>query len=326
MMQFLFGQGEQNGSLIDRLRQLDRSNLKAYVEPLMTGFGVALGTGIFYTANTNDVLEFDIGLRYMRIGIPSSSRYFAATAVACSLANGQLDCYDVVVEDVSTIFGPGEVTWVATSGNALAIPPVFPGGLDVTSLPFVMPQISVGLPLGLELGFGYIPLGVTFPLDQESNLYFLRFGGKLSFNKLFLREGSQFPLALALGAFYQKGRMKGEREAASVSISLWNFQILASKRYSTGSPLDVEPFLAAGIEGAKYSFRYDFHKVIPDTIGGVPTDSIIVIEPIDVDFYQDNRFRAIVGVTFYFGRIYIHYDYNATTYKAHNMMLGLIIR
>ena len=326
MMQFLFGQGEQNGSLIDRIKQLDRSNLQAYAEPLMTGFGIALGTGIFYSASSHDVLEFDVGFRYMQVGIPSSARYFTATAVACSLADGELDCYDVVVEEASTIFGPGEATWVPTSGNAVAVPPVFPGGLNVTSVPFVMPQINVGFPFGLELSFGYLPLALTFPLDLEKSIYFLRVGGKLSINEFFLLRGVSFPCALALGGFYQKGRIKDERETGSVSIALWNFQIMASRRYSTRLPFDVEPFLAGGIEGTRYNFRYDFQKVIPDTIGGVPTDSILVIEPVDVEFHQQNRLRAIAGLTFYIGPIYLHYDYNIVTYNTHNMMFGIKIR
>ena len=71
---------------------------------------------------------------------------------------------------------------------------------------------------------------------------------------------------------------------------------------------------------------YDFQKVIPDTIGGVPTDSILVIEPVDVEFHQQNRLRAIAGLTFYIGPIYLHYDYNIVTYNTHNMMFGIKIR
>jgi hypothetical protein len=315
-----------NGSLIDKIKQLDGSNLQAYTEPLMTGFGVALGTGIFYTASTHQALGFDIGFRVMKVGIPSSARYFTGTAIACSLANGGLDCYDIEVESISTIFGPGEATWVPTSGNARAIPPVFPGGLDVTSLPFVMPQINIGFPFGLELGFGYLPLALTFPLNRETNIYFLRLGGKLGFNKLPYLENLTFPCALAVGGFYQRGRLKGADEVSTVTMTLWNLQILASKRFSTRLFFDIEPFLAGGIEGTKYNFRFDFQKVIPDTIGGVPTDSIIVVEPIDIDYYQQNRLRAIIGMTLYMGPVYLHYDYNIVKYNTHNIMLGMIIR
>ena len=326
VIQLASAQTAENSSLIDRIRQLDGNNLRAYTDPLMTSLGVALGTGIFYTASTHDVLGFDVSFRYMRVGIPSSARYFTATAVACSLANGQLDCYDVVVEDASTIFGPGEVTWVPTSGNTLAVPPVFPGGLDVTSLPFVMPQINVGLPFGLQLSLGYIPLAITFPLNQESRLFFFRVGGKLGFNKLPFLKKFNFPCALAFGGFYQRGGLRSENDVSAVTVSLWNVQFLASRRFSLKAWPDVEPFLAGGIEGAKFNFRYDFQKVLPDTIAGVPTDSIIVIEPIDIDYRLQNRLRAIIGATFYLGPIYIHYDYNILTYKAHNLMLGISIR
>ncbi len=321
-----FAQNNADGSILRRIAQLSSSNLRAYVDPLMTSLGVALGTGIFYTARSHDAFGFDFGLRVMQVRIPSSTRYFDATVVACSLANGELDCYDIVVENVSTIFGPEEVTVVPTSGNALAIPPVFPGGLDVHSLPFVMPQINIGFPFGLELGFGYLPLQMTFPLDQEKDLSFVRFGGKLGFNKLPYLNKVNLPVDLAIGGFYQRGRLKSENEAATVTMTLWNLQVLASKRIGPGWWFGVEPFLAGGIEGTRFNFRYEFQKILPDTIGGVPTDSIIVIEPININYYQQNRFRAMVGMTLYLGPIYLHYDYNLVTYKTHNLMVGVTIR
>ena len=323
--QLSFAQND-NGSIIDRLKQLDSSNLHPYFDPLMTGFGVALGTGIFYTASTHRTLGFDIGFRYIHVNIPSSARYFTGTALACSLANDGLVWYDIEVDSVSTIFGPGESTTVPITGNAHANPSVYPGGLDVTFVPFVMPQINVGFPFGLELGFGYLPLAFTFPLDKESNIYFIRLGGKLGFNKLpFLKEVT-FPCALAFGGFYQRMGMKGGEGEGAITMTLWNLQILASKRLATPLFFDIEPFLAGGVEGTKYNFRYDFQKVIPDTISGIPTDSIIVTEPVDFDIYQQNRLRTIIGLTLYAGPIYLHYDYNIVKFKTHNFMLGVTIR
>ena len=326
MINFSSAQNSIDGSILRRIAQLSSDNLRSYVDPLMTSLGVALGTGIFYTARSHDLLGFDFGLRVMQVRIPSSARCFDATVVACSLANSGLDCYDIVVENVSTIFGPEEATVVPTSGNALAIPPVFPGGLDVNNLPFVMPQINIGLPFGLELGFGYLPLQMTFPLDREKDLSFIRFGAKLGFNKLPYLNRLDLPVDLAVGGFYQRGRLKSEDEAVTVIMTLWNLQLLASKRIGTKWWLGVEPFLAGGIEGTKFNFRYDFQKVLPDTIGGVPTDSIIVIEPININYYQQSRFRAMIGMTLYLGPIYVHYDYNLVTYKTHNLMLGITIR
>lgn len=323
---FASAQTSAEGSILSRIAQLSSDNLRSYADPLMTSLGVALGTGIFYTARSHDAFGFDFGLRVMQVRIPSSARFFNATVVACSLANGGLDCYDILVENASTIFGPEEATVVPTSGNALAIPPVFPGGLDVNNLPFVMPQINVGFPFGLELGFGYLPLAMTFPLDREKNVSFIRLGAKLGFNKLPYLNRINLPMDLAIGGFYQIGHVQGDDQVATMNMALWNLQILASKRIGTGWLLAIEPFLAGGIEGTSFNFRYDFQKVLPDTIGGIPTDSIIVIEPIDIDYYQQNRFRAIIGMSLYVGPIFFHYDYNAVTYRTHNLMLGITVR
>ncbi len=316
----------EDESPIDKIKQLDANMLKAYTDPLMTAIGVALGTGFFHSAYSHDVFGFDIGLRYMRIGIPASARYFNGKAVACSLANGDLVYYEVDVDSISTIFGPGEATWVQTTGNAIAIPPVFPGGFDVTSLPFVMPQINVGLPIGLELAFGYLPLAFTFPLNIKSNLYFLRLGGKLSINKVPLLNRISFPCAIAIGGFYQRARLASESGRSRITLTMWNLRFLASKRFETKYIVDFEPFLSAGIERTKFNFHYDFKYTIPDTINDIPEDRIEVIKEIDTDFYSKNQYRAVIGITLYVGRIYFHYDYNIVTYKAHNIMLGITIR
>ena len=325
-MTSLSAQTAQDGSLIERIKQLDGSNLAAYANPLMTSLSIAMGTGIFHSAYSLDVMSFEIGLRYMQVNIPSSGRFFTGNAVACSLVNGGLDCYDIEVENVSTIFGPGEATWVSTTGSAVAVPPVFPGGFDITSLPFAMPQVNVGLPFGLEIGLGYLPLALTFPLSREKSLYFLRLGGKLGINEFPFLEKITLPCALAIGGFYQRARLKGEADAGTITMTLWNLQILASRRFDTNFFFDFEPFLAAGIEGSKFNVNYSFEYVIPDTIAGVPTDSISVIEDIDIDFYQQNRYRVFLGATFHIGRVYLHYDYNIVTYRTHNFMLGITIR
>lgn len=319
-------ESDEDESLVDKIKQLDANMLEAYTEPLMTAFGVALGTGFFHSAYSHDVFGFDIGLRYMRVGIPASSRYFSGKAVACSLANGNLVYYEVDVDNISTIFGPGEATWVQTPGNAIAIPPVFPGGFDVTSLPFIMPQINVGFPIGLELAFGYLPLAFTFPLSIETNLYLLRLGGKLGINKVPLLNRISFPCAIAIAGFYQRARISPERGTGRTTLTMWNFQFLASKRFETKYIVDFEPFLSAGVERTKFNYHYYFKYTIPDTINDIPEDRIEVIKEIDIDFYGKNHYRAIIGLTLYVGPIYFHYDYNIVTYKAHNIMLGITIR
>jgi hypothetical protein len=324
LISFSFAQDDDE-SAIDKIRQLGGNNLAAYAEPLMEGFGVALGTGIFHTAYTHDILGFDIGMRLMMVGIPNSSRYFTGTAVACSLADGELVCYDVELDSLSTIFGPSGATWVDTEGNAVAIPPVFPGGLDVTRLPFVMPQVSVGLPIGLEFALGYLPLSFTFPLNQESKLRFYRIGGKWSINKAPPSKNIPFPLAIAIGGLYQRGRLEAER-GGSVTMTAWNLQLLISKRMKLKYFIDYEPYAAIGVEGTKFNYNYTFEYSIPDTINDIPEDRIEVIELLDIDYRLPNRFRTVLGMTLYFGPVYLHYDYNIVTYKTHNLMLGITIR
>jgi hypothetical protein len=317
---------EIDESLIDKIKHISEGLLEGYSQPLITAFGTAMGTGLFHSAYSHDILGFDVGLRVMYINIPTSARYFSGTALACSLAYNDLVWYEIHVDSISTIFGPDEVTDIPTaSGNAYTIPPFIPGGFDLSGVGFAMPQLNIGLPYGLEIAIRYIPFAITYPFTVEgvrgTDLYFLGVGGKLEITKLPFLATVPMPLAVAVGGFYQKAKIAEAGGYTSIHTSTWNVQLLVSKRL-----VIFEPLIGVGFEGTTVNFHYDFEYVIPDTSTGVPTDVIEQVSEINASFHSQSHYRAFLGFTVYMGPIFFHYDYNILPYTTHNGMVGITIR
>ena len=321
---FLSAQGIDE-SLIDKVKKVSGDLLEGYSQPLVTTFGTAMGTGLFHSAYSHDLLGFDLGLRIMVIPIPSTAKYFSGTALACSLdSNGDLVSFDVQMDSMSTIFGPEENTYVPAPGLAVGIPRYVPGGYDLGVVGFFMPQLNIGLPIGLELGIRYLPIAVTYPFTTEGtgiSLYFFGIGGKLCINKLPFMKDVPIPISVALGGFYQIARVKDNEGNNVINTDTWNLQFLISKRL-----IVFEPIIGFGLEGTDVNFRYDFEYIIPDTINNEPTEYLTEHSYVDLSFHSQNHYRAFIGFTFYFGPIYFHYDYNITPYKIHNGIIGITIR
>lgn len=315
----LFSLASANGLedyLADRIENLNEDLLQAYIQPLVTAFGTGISTGLFHSAYSHEILGFDIGLRMMSIHIPEASKYFDGIALACSLALDSLVCYEVPLESLSTVFGPEQEIDLPLSGNAIGIPTNIPTGFDISSAPLIVPQLNIGLIFGTELAIRYVPF--TF---NGSRMKFLGIGVKQELNKFPLFKPIRMPIAIALGAAYQRFNIQNQNRKAIANTSTWNLQILASKRLGP-----LEPLVGFGIENTKAYFDYVFEYEIPDTASNIPTELITVEQEIKMHLVSQNRYRSIIGCTLRLGHLYIHYDYNFTPYATHNGIVGFSFR
>ncbi len=300
--------------LAERLEKISKELLEGYTQPLVTAFGTGISTGLFHSAYSHDFLGFDLGVRAMYIRIPNSARYFAGTALICSLTADSLVFETIELDSLSTVFGSGNTTIVPTSKNSVGIPPSIPGGFDVSYVPLILPQLNIGLFRGGELAIRYIPF--TY---KGSRVIFLGLGFKQELTRLLGLKSA--PVALAVGGAYQDFGIKDSLGNEVVNSETWNLQFLISKRIAV-----FEPFLGVGLERTKVFFPYEFNYEIPDTISGIPTDRISITEEINVELRGQNEYRAIVGFTLRIGVLYLHYDYNVLPYSTHNAILGLSVR
>jgi hypothetical protein len=302
--------------LAERIKQISEGLLEGYAQPVVTAFSTAVSTGLFHSAYSHDILGFDLSVRAMYIQIPNSAKYFDDDVVVCSLANNQLVSYEMHLDSISTIFGPKEQTEVPAPGNAVGIPPNIPEGFNVSGVPFIMPQLNIGLVFGSELLIRYVPFSY-----KGSSMKFLGFGVKQEITALPFLKDIPIPFALAIGGAFQRFNLKDSSGAQIVSTRNWCFQILASKRIGP-----FEPVIGAGIEDTKARIQYEFEYEIPDTINNIPEDRLSYIRDIDVELTAKNRNRIMAGFNLNIGFFFIHYDYNFVPFQTHNAIIGLKVR
>ncbi|MEO0161941.1 MAG: DUF6588 family protein [candidate division WOR-3 bacterium] len=301
--------------LAEKIKKISEDLLEGYTQPLITSFGTGIATGLFHSARSHKFLGFDIGLRAMVIQIPEFARYFDTQVLTCSLVNNHLVYDSLVLDSVSTIFGPRNTTYVPVTGNAVGIPPYIPGGFNLSLVPLAVPQVDIGLISGSELLIRYVPF--TF---KGSRVEFLGLGFKQHINRLPFMKGISLPLDIALGGVLQDFGIKDAAGYKIVASKNWALQMILSKDL-----IAFEPMLGLGLERTKVYFAYEFEFEIPDTT--YSGQRIKVKKDVDVEIVAQNSYRAIVGFTFKLGIFYLHYDYNfLACYHTHNFGLGLTFR
>jgi hypothetical protein len=306
--------------LAERIMRINESLLAGYTQPLINCFSTGISTGLFHSAYSHDFLGFDLGVSLMYINIPVSAKYFDGTALLCSLALDTLayylEFYEVELESLSTVFGPGGEIVVPAPGNAISIPTSIPAGFNRSFAPLAMPQINVGLLFGAEVAVRYVPF--TF---QGSRMNFLGIGFKQELNEFPLFKHIPLPIAVAIGAAYQKFDLETRNRTVIANSRTWNFQVLASKRIGP-----LEPLVGFGIENTYANFNYVFEYEIPDTITGIPYEYLTVQQNVAVHLRNQNHHRTTVGCSLHMGFFFLHYDYNITPYSTHNVSLGITWR
>ncbi len=138
---FILASGISYSQWEDRFNSIAEGNSKLYAQPFATAFGTAMNSAAYHSADVSDLFGFSISFQGMYILIPDDQLTFTPTLPAGYVSN----------KSTATIFG--------TKGGAYAGPDGYvtlPPGLDVTTVPMVMPQIGISL-LGTEALFRYVP-------------------------------------------------------------------------------------------------------------------------------------------------------------------------
>ncbi|MEO0115408.1 MAG: DUF6588 family protein [candidate division WOR-3 bacterium] len=288
-----------SADLLEMIKKINENNLKGYVQPLITSFGEATGSGLYHTAQTHNLLGFDIGLKAMWIPIPKDAKTFVAKVMALS---SNLADTIFIDETTATVFGESGQDPVSAPSGYYPIPSVFPGGLNLPGLPFVMPQLSVGLIKGSEVMLRYIPLPF-----EEAKVQIFGVGIKAGLNNLF---GLKFlPVDVAVQGVYQVFNI-----GDIVKSSTFCANIHTSKTFSV-----LTPYLGIGYENTNMNFAYDFNYQVPG-------QTQPITQSINISLSGENHFRMVVGLSLKFAVFLIHADYNLAKYPSFNGGLGLTFR
>jgi hypothetical protein len=305
-------------TLTERILNISEGLLAGYTQPLVDAFSIGISSGLFRSAYSHELLGFDIGINLMYIRVPHSARYFTGTALICSLTTDPIGLvqYEIELENLSTVFGPKDHTNVPVGGNSVAVPPIVPGGFDVAGVPFVIPQLNIGLLLGSEIAIRYVPL--TF---RGSRVNFQALGIKQQLTKLPPLSLVRLPFAIAVAGAYQRFTVYTTGGQKIIKSKTLNLQVIASTKIGP-----LEPMFAYCIENTTADINYTFEYVISDTIGGVPIDDWTISEDISMHFKGQYRHRSVLGISLQMGLLFMHYDYNITPYSTHNISLGFTWR
>ncbi|MFO7638758.1 MAG: DUF6588 family protein, partial [bacterium] len=241
-------------------------------------------------------------VRVMAVNIPEAARTFTARVKVYSVdpETGAIDTSYVDVEGAATIFGPRGTLPVDVPGEySVGIPPALPGGLGVSWMPIVVPQASVGLPLGFEVTARYVP----WPFEGTT-VSFLGFGVKNELST-FVR----LPFNLAVQGFYQQ----------FVIGDALNSRTFGGNVHVSRSFLLFAPYAGVGFDKSTTDIDYVFRASFPTGIenGELKTEEIDL--PVAANYAPPVNLRGTLGVALKFGLVLFNADYNynvSTGYHA----------
>ncbi len=233
----LYGQQAGDKSLQETLKELSEAAAKSYVSPIVSGFGSNLNSGWFHRAPRATMFGFDLefGIVGMATFFPNDAKTFASsgafrftTAQAIDLAQKSAPTAPVLTQNAirdailgqsfgvnfsgPTITGsskdsmrvafPGKTITVTGFGNfnlptqTYALPIVGIMG-EVTAIPLVAPQLSIGTFFGTQLTFRYLP---TYTIEDFGEIKYFGFGAQHNPGVWF---GDILPLELSASFFTQ---------------------------------------------------------------------------------------------------------------------------
>jgi len=176
--------------LRQQLAKLGHYDAVGYVTPILNGWGNDLNSAIYYSADLHGVLGFDVGVKFSMSKFTDADKSFTLdlpSQLAYTYTKNNIQYTTIYTSDqfqgnvagsprkltTATVIGDknGSVVTSTVAHTALGsngatdnIPEgtsIFemPGGFDIGKLgvPMVMPQINLGLPLGLEVMLRYAP-------------------------------------------------------------------------------------------------------------------------------------------------------------------------
>lgn len=317
----------QGDELSQKATRFVGENAVKYIQPAIDAFSANLNSGLYHTADVHDVLGFEIGLVGMVAPVPDRKKTFVAIAPD-SIISG-MNKYVVGIDydpfyTTSTALGSKQGTKVYRKQSAPGSPSIyeFPGGLDIGLAPLLVPQLSVGLPLGTEFVLRYVP-EISIHKDV----------GKFKHVGIGLRhsisqwlpgpslvggiEQGKFPLDLSVNLMYQKFTVTDTAGGDFFKTELWSVGVQASKRL-----LIFTFYGGLAYESATTDITYTYRPVseyYPEARN----------RPVDVrlkDIKADNNFRATVGLNVHLLLLNIFADYSLASQPVASVGLVLTIR
>ena len=258
-------------------------NADGFIEPLITGFGANLNSGLYRSANIPLMgLHLNFCINAMAARFSDDQRTFVATTT------GYFSPLQEV--DVPTVIGdPKGASAVSPDGTEY----VFPGGYDMISFMIGVPSFTIGSIFGTEATLRYFKARLNEELGDFS---LFGIGARHSVSQYF----PTLPLDIAAGIFYHKFKIS--------DIVTSNVYCLHAEVGKSLNIMDVYGGLAYEANTARVEYTFD---------SGVET------EDVSIDVTGKNKFRLTAGVGFNFTLFHINLDYNIGNQNVLNAGISL---
>ncbi len=240
------------------IKQQARELLEEYTKPLITSFGIAMGTD-FIDRKHHGLLGFDFGVKLVWVTVPKdlkTTTYSLGTSDTIWFGGSPIT--DTVFVG-NTIFGDT----VPIEGDPIGI-----RGLDFPGVFFGVPQANIGLVQGLNASIRWCP----FTFEETSGQIF---GLGLKYVTSDLLPLPLFSFHVMGGAGYQYMQFGDIVKATSI-----NGALLAEFSISPPIiPFSISPFAGIGFETSSMKFKYTYDDI-----------------EVDERFNGDNKYRTIIGL------------------------------
>jgi hypothetical protein len=254
----------------DLIRRYAGENAEGYVEPIITGLGANLNSGIFISSKV-PVSGFHIIFSLngmLTIYSDKQKRFIGKT-------NGYF--FPPQEVETSTIIGnPQGPVVVSPSGTEF----VFPGGYDLKSFLIGIPTLTIGSLYGTEMAVRYVSFKIS---DDIGRLSMFGTGGRHSISQYF----STSPVDISGGVFYHKFKV-----GDIIKSDMWIIHLETGKSFSF-----IDLYSGLGYESniAKVEYTYV---------------STFETADISVDVTGKNNFRLTLGIGFKIFPYQFNIDYN----------------
>ncbi|MBI4417172.1 MAG: hypothetical protein HY563_00240 [Ignavibacteriales bacterium] len=281
-----------------QLTQMAKVNAERYAAPLMNGWGVALNSGLYHTADIHGILGFDVHIKLTgSIVQESDKKYLFETPATIGSFNRGTD-YPAEVE-ANTVVGSKDVTPIKLN-NGTPTGFEIPGGLDIPTTPLLVPQVSIGLPFGFEVMGRFFP---TAKIGDVGKVNLLGFGLRHDVDQYI----PLLPLDVAVHIFTQKLTYEDGGGAKLLEAT------------GTAYGIEVSKHLILLTLYAGFQLESSTIKVGPYTVQGTTTS-------VEFEAEGNTTSRVLLGARISLLFLNLHADYNIGTTKAFALGVGISFR
>jgi hypothetical protein len=254
----------------DRFGFFTESEITEYARPFGTSLGMAFNSASYHTAKVADFFGFAISFRGMFIFVPEDDLTFTP-----SLPPG----YNAD-EKTATVYGNEGASYYGPNGYI-----VYPPGIDRSSLPVVLPQIS-GSFMGTELMLRYLP-SISLSDDEELSMFGIGLKHNIS------RYIPLSPVDISVQFLYNSLEISGVMDISAIA-----FNAHASKTFGLAT-------LYGGLQYEASTFDLQYTFTDPSNL-----DPLKKGQEIKVSIDGDNNFRGTLGGSLKLAVIVLNIDYS----------------